>query len=248
MRVRYFMEGANDVVTFWVFVAVLMGVAAWRTARERALREAELRGELARAQVQALERRLHPHFLFNALNTISSVMYDDVAGADRMIAGLSELLRQALRSGEAQVVSLAEELQLLERYLAIMRARFSDRLTFAVDVEEQARTAMVPPLLLQPLVENAIRHGANPASHRVNAALCVRREGQSLRVEIRDDGRGLAEGSDAKEGVGLSTTVRRLTALYGDAHTFSLQNMAEGGLRVTIELPFQRAEPAGVRS
>jgi signal transduction histidine kinase len=238
MRFRYFMEMANDVVSFWIFVAVLMGFAAWRAARERALREAELRAELARAQVQSLERRLHPHFLFNALNTISSVMYDDPAAADRMIAGLSDLLRRALRAGDAQEVPLAEELGLLESYLEIMRARFEDTLVVDVDVDDEARRALVPPLLLQPLVENAIRHGADPASRRVQAALYARRAGSALHVEVRDRGCGIP-GAQPKEGTGLSTTARRLSALYGEAQRLQLENAAGGGLRVTIELPFR---------
>jgi LytS/YehU family sensor histidine kinase len=194
---------------------------------------------LARAQVKALEQRLHPHFLFNALNTVSQVMYEDLGAAERMIAGLSDLLRRALRASEAQEVPLAEELSLLDTYLEIMRARFCDRLAVAVSVDDDARTALVPPLLLQPLVENAIRHGADPSSYRVDAALSVRKEGQRLLVELRDHGRGLAKG--APEGVGLSTTAERLGALYGDAQRLSLENADGGGLRVRIELPFRDA-------
>jgi two-component sensor histidine kinase len=242
MSVRYFMEGANDVVGFWLLVGIVVGVDAWRAARERAVREAELKAELARAQVKALEQRLHPHFLFNALNTVSSVMYEDPAAADRMIAGLSDLLRRALRAGEAQEVPLAEELSLLERYLEIMRARFSDRLAVAVEVDEDARAALVPPLLLQPLVENAIRHGADPASHRVDASLSVKKDGAKLKVAVRDHGRGL-DGTPP-EGVGLSTTAQRLDALYGSAQRLELRNAEGGGLLVTIELPFRDVAPA----
>jgi two-component sensor histidine kinase len=241
MSIRYLMEGANDVGSFWIQVGIVVGVDAWRAARERAVREADLRAELARAQVQSLERRLHPHFLFNALNTISAVMYEDLATADRMIAGLSDLLRRALRAGDAEEVALAEELALLESYLDIMRARFEDRLVVAVDADDEAKAALVPPLLLQPVVENAIRHGADPASQRVEAALSARREGGALRLTVRDHGRGLPEGISAKAGVGLSTTARVLRALYGDAQRLSLENAEGGGLRVIIELPFRPA-------
>jgi signal transduction histidine kinase len=242
MHVRYFMEFANDVVWFWLFVAVIMGFFAYRAARARELREAELEAGLARAEVESLERRLHPHFLFNALNTISQVMYEDPAAADRMLSGLSDLLRRALAAGGAQEVPLADELALLDRYLDIMRARFSDRLAVDVDIDDEARGALVPPLLLQPLVENAIRHGVDPATHRVDAALSARREGSALRLTVRDRGPGIADAAGARRGVGLSTTERRLSALYGADQRLSLRNAEGGGLAVTIELPFRTAE------
>lgn len=238
MRVRYWMEMANDTASYAILLMLVVGYGAIQHARAQDVAQAELRAELARAQVQSLEKRLHPHFLFNALNTISSVMYDDPAAADRMIAGLSDLLRRALRTSDAQEVPLAEELDLLERYLDIMRARFEDRLDVALDIDEGVRQAMVPPLLLQPLVENAIRHGADPASHKVRAVLLARREGQTLRLEVRDHGRGLA-GSSPKQGVGLSTTARRLSTLYGRAQRLAFEDAAAGGLRVIVELPFR---------
>jgi two-component sensor histidine kinase len=243
MRVRYWMEMANDAASYSLLLMLVVGYDAIQHARAQEVAQAELRAELARAQVQSLEKRLHPHFLFNALNTISSVMYDDPAAADRMIAGLSDLLRHALRTSDAQEVSLAEELDLLERYLDIMRARFEDRLDVVLEIDEGARAAMVPPLILQPLVENAIRHGADPATHKVRAALLARRQGQTLCLEVRDHGKGLA-GSTPKEGVGLSTTARRLSTLYGAAQRLVFEDAAEGGLRVIVELPFRTA-PAG---
>jgi signal transduction histidine kinase len=242
MSVRYWMEMANDVVWFWVMIAILMGLEAFRRAREREVAAAELRAELARAQVQSLERRLHPHFLFNALNTISAVMYEDPAAADRMIAGLSDLLRRALRAGDAQEVPLVEELAFLDHYLEIMRARFEDKLVVDVDVDDDAKGALVPPMLLQPLVENAIRHGADPGSNAVRAALSARREGGALRLEVRDHGPGLTDGAKPTEGVGLSTTARRLATLYGGEQRLAFENADGGGLRVTIELPFHTAQ------
>jgi two-component system, LytTR family, sensor kinase len=240
MRVRYWMEGANDATTYAIVVMIVMGYDAMQAARARELREAELRAELARAQIKSLEQRLHPHFLFNALNTISSIMYDDPKTADRMIAGLSALLRRALRTGEAQEVPLSEELAMLGDYLDIMRARFEDKLDVALRVDDDAKQAMVPPLLLQPIVENAIHHGADPASHRVRAALHVRRRGDALEVEVRDHGRGIG-GAAPKEGVGLATTARRLSTLYGAAQRLDLEDAEGGGLRVTIALPFRTA-------
>ncbi|HEY2514255.1 MAG TPA: histidine kinase [Polyangiaceae bacterium] len=244
MSVRYWMEMANDMASYAIEVMLVMGYDSLRLARAREIDQAELRAELARAEIQNLERRLHPHFLFNALNTISSVMYDDPAAADRMISGLSDLLRRALRTGDAQEVPLVEELALLDGYLSIMRARFEERLDVALEIDDDAKGALVPPLLLQPLVENAIRHGADPASHRVRAALRARREGSALRLEVRDHGRGLS-GAEPAQGVGLSTTARRLAALYGDGHRLAFEDADGGGLRVTIELPFRTAGAGG---
>jgi signal transduction histidine kinase len=244
MRVRYWMEGANDMAAYCILVMLVMGYDALRAARAREIAQAELRAELARAELHNLERRLHPHFLFNALNTISSVMYDDPAAADRMIAGLSDLLRRALRTGDAQEVPLVEELALLDGYLDIMKARFEDRLDVALEIDDDAKGALVPPLILQPLVENAIRHGADPASHRVRAALRAKRDGAALRLEVRDHGRGLA-GAKPAEGIGLSTTARRLATLYGDGHRLAFEDADGGGLRVTIELPFRTVGAAG---
>jgi LytS/YehU family sensor histidine kinase len=124
-----------------------------------------------------------------------------------------------------------------------MKARFEDRLDVALEIDDDAKAAMVPPLLLQPLVENAIRHGADPASHRVRAALRARRDGAALRLEVRDHGRGLA-GAKPAEGIGLSTTARRLATLYGDGHRLAFEDADGGGLRVTIELPFRTAVAA----
>jgi LytS/YehU family sensor histidine kinase len=244
MRVRYWMEMANDVASYAIVVMLVTGYDAILALRAREVAQAELRAELARAELQNLERRLHPHFLFNALNTISSIMYDDPAAADRMITGLSSLLRRALRTGEAQEVPLVEELALLDGYLDIMRARFEERLDVALEIDDDAKDALVPPLLLQPLVENAIHHGADPSSHRVRAALRARRDGGALRLEVRDHGRGLA-GAKPTEGVGLSTTARRLAALYGEAHRLAFEDADGGGLRVTIELPFRTAGANG---
>ena len=173
-------------------------------------------------------------------------MYDDPAAADRMISGLSDLLRRALRTGEAQEVPLVEELALLDGYLDIMRARFEARLDVALDIDDDAKDALVPPLLLQPLLENAIRHGADPASHCVRAALRAKRDGGALRLEVRDHGRGLA-GAKPTEGIGLSTTARRLSTLYGEAHRLVFEDADGGGLRVTIELPFRTAITASAR-
>ena len=243
MSVRYWMEMANDLAAYAILVMLIVGYDALRAARAREIAQAELRAALARAQVENLERRLHPHFLFNALNTISSIMYEDPAAADRMIAGLSDLLRRALRTGEAQEVPLVEELALLDGYLDIMRARFEERLHVTLEIDDDTKGAFVPPLLLQPLIENAIRHGADPSSHRVHAALRVRRDGVALRLEVRDHGRGLC-GAKPAEGIGISTTARRLASLYGDDHRFAFEDADGGGLRVTIELPFRTTSEA----
>ncbi len=204
------------------------------------MRTAQLETRLAQAQLQALRLQLQPHFLFNTLNTISSVLYEDPRVADEMIARLSDLLRATLRETGRQEVTLEEELRFLDLYVEIMRARFDDRLVVSLDVDPATRDALVPQLLLQPLVENAIRHGAG-----VNATAAVdvraRREGEGLRLQVRDRGPGIAEAQSEVigRGVGLSNTAERLERLYGAAHAFALHNADGGGLAVDVTIPYR---------
>ena len=192
MPVRYAMELPKDVSTY-VLVFVLVALfERYRAARDAEVRARALEARLARAQLDNLQAQLNPHFVFNALNTISSVMYEDVARADRMLVGLSDLLRRALQASHRQEVTLAEELEVLEAYVDIMRARFEDRLQFDVDVDVGLGAALVPTMILQPLVENALRHGAPPPPAPARVELRVRRDGDALLLEIEDNGPGLA--------------------------------------------------------
>ncbi|HEU4565802.1 MAG TPA: histidine kinase [Gemmatimonadaceae bacterium] len=248
MPLRYAMEFPNDVLVWALVVAGVYAVDHIRAARDADVRAARLETQLARTQLENLRLRLQPHFLFNALNTISSVMYDDPRAADRMLGQLAELLRLSLRGADAQEVTLGEEVAFLERYLDIMRARFEERLAVRLEVPDDARAALVPSLLLQPLVENAIRHGNTSRTGAGRVEVLARRDDGALVVEVADDGPGLAVSADEAlaKGLGLSSTVARLRQLYGDRQAVALRNDRDGGLRVTVRLPFHTV-PAAAR-
>ncbi|HET8677491.1 MAG TPA: histidine kinase [Blastocatellia bacterium] len=187
--------------------------------------------------------QLHPHFLFNTLNSVSALLDEDVEAADEMLARLGDLLRMTLTNSGAQEVTLQEELEFLRCYLEIERVRFQDRLTIQMDIDPQALDALVPNLILQPIVENAIRHGIasriNPGRIEIRAA----RAGDALQLQVKDNGPGIQTKSDlavtSREGVGLSNTRARLKQLYGPRHRFELSDAVGGGLLLTIEIPFQ---------
>lgn len=253
MPLRYLMELPMQVIWIGVLVAAIHGFAALDAARARELRAARLESSLARSQLRNLRLQLQPHFLFNALHTVSAAMYDDPAAADEMLDQLAELLRASLRTAQADEVPLSEELALLDRYLAIQRARFGDRLAVSIQVEPGADLLLVPSLLLQPLVENAIRHGNAERAGRGAIAVRVHREDGRLVLEVEDDGPGAAGGGGpvlaghrgaagvAVRGIGLSATAERLQLLYGDAQTFSAGAAPAGGFLVRAALPARHA-------
>ena len=237
---------------FFVYWAVLGAGYAFdyrERYRERERDASELKAQLAQARLEALKVQLHPHFLFNTLHTISGL----VRGGDRqpavnMIAGLSELLRRALESGDEQEVPLREELKFVELYLDIQLVRFSDRLTVRTDIAPEALDALVPNLLLQPLVENAIRHGVAPCESPGMISINAYRSGRMLHVEVSDDGPGLESGwrIEESEGIGLANTVERLKRLYGSEHRFELRNVVGVGCGVTasVVIPFREGRGA----
>lgn len=238
---------ANVVVYFVIVVAD--GSLAW--ARRRRAREAELETHLAVAQLDALRQQLQPHFLFNALNAVSTLVADDPSAAQRMIARLADLLRQALDPRNAGEVPLWRELELAASYLSVEQVRFGDRLVVEVDVPASARQALVPGLLLQPLLENAVRHGValRPGPARITIAACV--EGGMLQLQVTD--RGRATGREpapatppphAAGGIGLGNVRARLHHLYGDAQHLTLAPTADG-TTVDIELPLRLAAVVG---
>lgn len=206
LPVRYAMELPKDVSTYVLVFVVMALFERYRAARDAEVRARDLEARLARAQLENLQAQLNPHFIFNALNTISAVMYEDVARADRMLVGLSELMRRALAASHRQEVTLAEELQVLEAYREIMRARFGDRLQFDLDVDDGLATALVPTLILQPLVENAIRHGAPTPPEPARIEVRVRREGDTMLLEVEDNGPG-ASGARSPDAARESTAV-----------------------------------------
>ena len=205
------------------------------------LRYSRLEAGLAEARLDALKLQLQPHFLFNTLHAISSLMHKDVDAADRMIARLSELLRGAIEKVGVQEVTLREELEFLSGYLEIEQTRFHDRLSIKQDIDPGALDARVPNLMLQPLVENAIRHGIEPKTGPGTITIrCVRDNGVLI-FNIIDDGPGIAGGRTGtiREGVGLSNTRSRLEHLYGDAHKLELVNTESGGVDVRLEIPYR---------
>jgi two-component system, LytTR family, sensor kinase len=206
--------------------------------REREVRAAELEAQLARAELQLLKMQLQPHFLFNALNTIAEMAHNDPNSADRLIARLGHLLRLSLEQAGHQVVPFRQELKILEAYLEIEQTRFQDRLVVRTEIPAEVLDAGVPALLLQPLVENAIRYGTSPRTGLGRIEIEAVKDGDNLRIVIRDGGPGFPPEELYSEGLGLRNTRERLRQLYGPEQQFILGNDPRGGAAVTILLPF----------
>lgn len=240
MPLRYAMELPTDVIVYTFVMTLIAVFSRYRETRDRELRLAHVESELTRVRLEALEGQLRPHFLFNALNTISSVMYEDVALADSLLARLADLLRHTLQHPAGAEVALGAEIETLELYLAIMRARFAERLTVAVDVDPSLRNARVPPLVLQPLVENAIVHGDPGPGVPARVVIKGTRVNGRLLLEVDDNGPGVRV--PVAEHVGIGATSRRLAALYGRDGGLRLENRAEGGARASLWIPFREGE------
>jgi sensor histidine kinase YesM len=243
-----------DVIIYWTIVGAGYAFEYYRRFREQQLQAArlelratQLETQLAQAQLQALKMQLHPHFLFNTLHAISALVDDDVKGARRMIARLSELLRLTLDNAGQQEVSLRQELDALERYLEIEQIRFQDRLTVRLEVAPETLDASVPNLVLQPIVENAIRYAIAPRSSAGRIEIRAERRDGMIELQVIDDGPGLQPGAEEfKEGIGLANTRARLRRLYGDEHRIEIKDADEGGLAVKLSIPFRQAEVDGV--
>jgi two-component system LytT family sensor kinase len=217
-------------------VAIYRELGRWKT------RAAELERRLATAESQAHGAQLTPHFLCNSLQAVSTLLHRDPRAADAMVVALSDLLRMTLRGAAAPEVPLARELALLERYVDVMRFRFGSELRLTVSAASDARQAIVPQLLLQPLVENAIMHGFADRVGEVRVS--AERQGDVLRCTVSDDGRGLRPGP-VVEGIGLAGTRGRLRALYGERHGFELEENPTGGVSVSLTLPYRAHEQVG---
>jgi sensor histidine kinase YesM len=235
---RYAMELPMDIIVYLLFVVGLYAADRLRAARERELEAAQLTGRLLEAQLRNLRMQLEPHFLFNSLNTVSSTMYDDPEAADEMIGHLSELLRASLQSGGLQEVPLFSELASLEHYLALLRARFGDRLSLSVEVPDSV-DALVPSMILQPLVENAARHGA-PDGAKLAVLVRVLAGDNDLTLEVRDDGVGMTTPGDPfRGGIGLGAARDRMRLLYGEEFRFTAENVDGGGFQVVLVIPLR---------
>jgi LytS/YehU family sensor histidine kinase len=217
-----------------------------REAQQRQLREAHLEARLVEARLRTLEAELHPHFLFNTLHAISTLVHSNPDAADRMISRLSDLLRLTFDRTGAPGISLQEELEFLQKYLEIEQTRFQDRLSVRFEIDPDTLDAEVPRLILQPLVENAIKHGVSPRAGQGLVQIASQRRGDILWLEVRDNGVGLTAGARARldSGVGLSNTRDRLECLYGDAHRLEFSD-GTTGLAVRVEIPFHRTPPSG---
>jgi two-component system LytT family sensor kinase len=244
---------ASDVLRYVVLAAVYHMLVFRAETRERVLSEARLRTRLAESRLEALEARLHPHFLFNTLNTVTSLIRTNPAAAIRVVDDLSDLLRAAIRAEPGREVSLAAELDLVQRYLSIQQIRFSDRLRVAVDIAPDTLGARVPQMLLQPIVENAVQHGIAPRDGPGTVTISAARSGAALRLGVQDDGVGYGRaprrrnenGSNGSgHGIGLAKTRERLTELYGKRFTLDIVAVEPVGTLVTITFPFSIAVPS----
>jgi signal transduction histidine kinase len=227
-------------LTYWAIVAVTHVARRYRDARDRELRSSQLETALAHAQVEALKMQLHPHFLFNTLNTIAGLMREDVEAADLMLAKLAELLRRTFETADVQEVPLERELEFLDAYLTIQRSRYGDRLRVSIDASEEARQSVVPSLILQPLVENAIRHGIAEKPGPGCVDLDARLDSDRLVIRVSNDGPDFP--ATIREGFVLRNIRSRLERLYGADASFSLQGRPGGGAIASLHFRASRHE------
>ncbi len=265
LKERELMEASSSTSTFIALITKLnFGMRMWsylmlaafayaadfyQRYQEGAIRTSQLETQLAQAQLQALKMQLHPHFLFNTLNSISALLRKNVEAADRMIARLGDFLRLTLRNAGTQEVTMQQELEFLKCYLDIERIRFQDRLTVEINVQPEASKAKVPNLILQPIVENAIRHGIATHTELGRIEISASCENGWLEMRVSDNGPGLPRKDDGAanitEGVGIKNTRSRLQQLYGETYRFELADASGGGLEVQVRIPL-RLEPAVV--
>ena len=240
---RFIVANFSEGIGIYLLIALTnYAYGYYRRYREGESRTLQLEAELSRAELQALKMQLHPHFLFNTLHSISALMQKDREAARKMIARLGDFLRLTLENSGVQEVTLQQEMEFLKCYLEIEQIRFQDRLETRVDVPPETLDARVPNLILQPIVENAIRHGIASSSMTGLVEIQAQPRNGKLRIQIRDNGPGLIGHRNSeslfKAGLGLANTKARLERLYGAAHLFNLTNDPDGGLVVTLEIPF----------
>jgi two-component system, LytTR family, sensor kinase len=264
-RYQLFANLPVAVSIYWLVLIAINALDYYHSFRLAEVKASELRAQLAQAQLRALKMQLHPHFLFNTLNSISALLHRDAEAADQMVARLGDFLRLTLENSGDQEVTLEQELDFLRCYLEIETVRFHDRLSVETQIEPQTLQARVPNLILQPLVENAIRHGISRQSAPGRLAIRASQRDGRLRLQVEDNGPGLAlisEGHNAPPpapdaattmttprpvtgGVGLANTRARLEHLYGAHHSLELTRATPRGMIVTLEIPFQlEAAPA----
>jgi sensor histidine kinase YesM len=233
----------STLFTYYAILGAIYAFDYYRKYRAHELKASHLEAQLAQAQLQALKMQLHPHFLFNTLHAVSSLMRRDIEAAERMITRLSDLLRLTLENVGAQETPLRQELEFLERYLEIEQTRFRDRLQVKMEIEPETLDARVPNLILQPLVENAVRHGIAPRAAPGLIEISARRNENRLELQVGDNGAGIPadKREQIKEGVGLANTRARLEQLYGADYRFELNNRDGSGLVARLIIPFRAA-------
>ena len=232
-----------EMMTYWAIAGLSHAVLYYRESRDRALRASQLETKLVEAQMAALRHQLQPHFLFNTLHAISTLMHRDVEAADQTLMRLSDLLRMTLENLGRQESTLKAELDFLSKYLEIEQTRFADRLVVRFEVEPETLDALLPTLLLQPLVENAIKHGVSKKTGPGHIDIRARQDHDKLWIEVRDDGRGLSETAltALQKGIGVSTTRARLQHQFGADFRFEFHRLEEG-VAVVVAVPW-RTEP-----
>lgn len=236
-------DNAHDAFWFYGTIVAVNELRHYqRKCRERETRAAILEFQLSRAQLTALKMQLDPHFLFNTLHSVSSLMHEDADAADRTVSRLGDLLRMSLENGDDQEVTLRREMEFLDGYLDIQKTRLRDRLTVRLHLDPRTLDALVPNMILQPLVENAVKYGIAARNTPGNLDIRAEDRGEVLHLEITDDGPGFSQQSlDAPtKGIGLANTRARLQQLYGNVHQFSLNTPPGGGLQVRLDIPFRQ--------
>lgn len=240
---RYFllilMFTPTNVMFYWGVVVIEHALDYYQKLQERELRASQLETQLAQSQLQVLKMQLHPHFLFNTLNAISALIRESPDEADEMVSRLGDLLRMTLETAGLQEVPFKDELEFLKHYLSIEQTRFQDRLKVEMAIEPETLDGLVPSMILQPLVENSVRHGVAPRPEGGCIKIKAWRDNSLLRLEVEDDGPGLCGDAPLKERVGLTNTRARVSNLYGDEHGLRLRNAAGGGLVVSLSIPFR---------
>ena len=234
-------EFVDSMAIFWCAFLFFRGVVYYQQFREKETTAARLQVQLVQARLSALRMQLNPHFLFNAMNSISSLMRSDVEAADVMLEQLSSLLRITLERGEVQLIPLRKEVEFIEIYLAMQQQRYAGRVEQTLSVEPGLHDALVPALILQPIVENAYVHGLSKCTGRGDLAIDIRRDGKRVRMSVVNSGIGLQLGQDepGHRGVGLTNVRDRLRLHYGDRGSLSVREVGTGRVNVTIALPLQ---------
>jgi two-component system, LytTR family, sensor kinase len=226
------------VLAYWVIIVIVNTTNHYERIAAEQLRSSKLQAQLAEARLRALQMQLQPHFVFNALHSLSDLVTDEPKTAVRLIARLGDFLRLTLQNSTTQGVPLKRELDFLDAYLEIERVRFGDRLKVVFEIDPQSLDAEVPSLILQPLVENAIRHGVASHIGPGLVQLATKRRGETLLIEIRDNGPGMP--SNAREGIGLRNTHERLRETYGLNYSLEVRNRGESGVVVSCEFPYRQ--------